>query len=318
MPGVVAFALYDWNYFFAQLVAGLTIGSLYALLALGYTMVYGILKLLNFAHGDVYMVGAYIGYFVLTALGGTLSPKVPTVPLIALMFGAAMAGCAVLGVVIERFAYRPLRRAPRIAPLISALGVSFFLQQTAVLLWGPIPKEYNPYGLHNAELFDTVALGNFRIQYVQMFVIASAVVLMVALTLLVRRTRVGKAMRATSFDLEAASMMGIDVDRVIAFTFLVGSALAGAAGVMTGIAYGNIQPYMGFGAGLKAFTAAVVGGIGNITGAMLGGMIIGVAEQLTTGYLSSAFQDLIVLSILIVFMLVRPSGILGSPALQKV
>ena len=318
MTGVVAFALYDWHYFFAQLVAGLTIGSLYALLALGYTMVYGILKLLNFAHGDVYMIGAYIGYFVLTALGGTLSPKVPTVPLIALMFCAAMAGCAVLGVVIERFAYRPLRRAPRIAPLISALGVSFFLQQTAVLLWGPIPKEYNPYGLHNAELFNSVALGNLRVQYVQMFVIASAVVLMVALTLLVRRTTVGKAMRATSFDLEAASMMGIDVDRVIAFTFLVGSALAGAAGVMTGIAYGNIQPYMGFGAGLKAFTAAVVGGIGNITGAMLGGMIIGVAEQLTTGYLSSAFQDLIVLSILIVFMLVRPSGILGSPALQKV
>jgi branched-chain amino acid transport system permease protein len=318
MPGVVAFALYDWHYFFAQLIAGLTIGSLYALLALGYTMVYGILKLLNFAHGDVYMIGAYIGYFVLINLGGTAAPEVSTVLLILLMFSAAMLGCALLGVVIERFAYRPLRRAPRIAPLISALGVSFFLQQTAVLLWGPIPKEYNPYGLHNGELFNTVALGNFRIQYVQIFVIASAVVLMVALTLLVKRTTVGKAMRATSFDLEAASMMGIDVDRVIAFTFLVGSALAGAAGVMTGIAYGNIQPYMGFGAGLKAFTAAVVGGIGNIQGAMLGGMIIGVAEQLTIGYLSSAFQDLIVLFVLIVFMLVRPTGILGSPVLQKV
>jgi branched-chain amino acid transport system permease protein len=229
-----------------------------------------------------------------------------------------MAGCAVLGVVIERFAYRPLRRAPRIAPLISALGVSFFLQQTAVLLWGPIPREYNPYALHGGVLFDTVALGNVRIQYVQLVVIGTAIALMIALTLLVRRTTVGKAMRATSFDLEAASMMGINVDRVIAFTFLVGSALAGAAGVMTGLAYGNIQPYMGFGAGLKAFTAAVVGGIGNIQGAMLGGMVIGVAEQLTTGYLSSAFQDLIVLSILIVFMLVRPTGILGSPALQKV
>jgi branched-chain amino acid transport system permease protein len=318
MPGVVAIALYDWHYFFAQLIAGLTIGSLYALLALGYTMVYGILKLLNFAHGDVYMIGAYIGYYVLTVLGGTAAPEVSTGILIALMFGAAMLGCALLGVVIERFAYRPLRRAPRIAPLISALGVSFFLQQTAVLLFGPIPKEYNPYGLHNGELFNTVALGNFRIQYVQIFVIASAVVLMVALTLLVRRTTVGKAMRATSFDLEAASMMGIDVDRVIAFTFLVGSALAGAAGVMTGLVFGNIQPYMGFGAGLKAFTAAVVGGIGNIQGAMLGGMIIGVAEQLTIGYLSSAFQDLIVLFVLIVFMLVRPTGILGSPVLHKV
>jgi branched-chain amino acid transport system permease protein len=315
---VVAFAFYDWHYFFAQLVSGLTIGSLYALLALGYTMVYGILKLLNFAHGDVYMIGAYIGYFVLIALGGAAAPEVSTALLILLMFSAAMVGCGLLGVVIERFAYRPLRRAPRIAPLISALGVSFFLQQTAVLLWGPIPKEYNPYGLHGGEIFHSVALGNLRFQYVQIFVIASAVVLMVTLTLLVRRTTVGKAMRATSFDLEAASMMGIDVDRVIAFTFLVGSALAGAAGVMTGIAYGNIQPYMGFGAGLKAFTAAVVGGIGSISGAMLGGMIIGVAEQLTIGYLSSAFQDLITLSVLIVFMLVRPTGILGSPVLQKV
>jgi len=277
MPGVVAFAFYDWHYFFAQLVAGLTLGSLYALLALGYTMVYGILKMLNFAHGDVYMVGAYIGYFVLTALGGSLSPDLPTVVLFGLMFVAAMTGCALLGVVIERFAYRPLRRAPRIAPLISALGVSFFLQQTAVLLFGAIPKDYNTFALHNRELFNTVGFGNFIIQYVQIFVVVAAVCLMIGLTALVRRTTVGKAMRATSFDLEAASMMGIDVDRVIAFTFLVGSALAGAAGVMTGIVFQNVQPYMGFGAGLKAFTAAVVGGIGNITGAMVGGVVIGVA-----------------------------------------
>ena len=318
MPGFVAFALYDWNYFFAQLIGGLTIGSLYALLALGYTMVYGILKLLNFAHGDVYMMGAYFGYFTLTALGGSASPVVPTILLFTLMFGAAMLGCSVLGVVIERFAYRPLRRAPRIAPLISALGVSFFLQQTAVLLFGPIPKQYDTYALKNGELFNTFSIGNLRIQYVQLFVIVSAIVLMIVLTLLVRRTTVGKAMRATSYDLEAASMMGINVDRVIAFTFLVGSALAGAAGVMTGIVYQNINPYMGFGAGLKAFTAAVVGGIGNIQGAMLGGMIIGVAEQLTIGYLSSAFQDIVVLSVLIVFMLFRPTGILGSPAIQKV
>ena len=318
MPGAVAFAFYDWHYFFAQFVAGLTLGSLYALLALGYTMVYGILKLLNFAHGDVYMIGAYIGYYVLTALGGMAGPRVSTTLLFLLMFGAAMLGCGVLGVVIERFAYRPLRKAPRIAPLISALGVSFFLQQTAVLLFGPIPKEYNPYGLHGGELFNAVTVGNLSIQYVQIFVIVAAIVLMVALTLLVRRTKVGKAMRATSFDLEAASMMGIDVNRVIAFTFLVGSALAGASGVMTGIAYGNIQPYMGFGAGLKSFTAAVVGGIGNIQGAMLGGIIIGVAEELTIGYLSSAFQDLIVLSVLIVFMLFKPTGLLGSPVIQKV
>ena len=318
MPGVIAIALYDWNYFFAQLVAGLTIGSLYALLALGYTMVYGILKLLNFAHGDVYMMGAYLGYYVLTALGGSASPAVSTGLLFALMFGAAMLGCGVLCVVIERFAYRPLRRAPRIAPLISALGVSFFLQQTAVLIFGPIPKQYDTYSLNGGELFNTISIGNLRIQYAQLLVIVSAIVLMAALTLLVRRTTVGKAMRATSVDLEAASMMGINVDRVIAFTFLIGSALAGAAGVMAGIVFQNINPYMGFGAGLKAFTAAVVGGIGNIQGAMLGGMIIGVAEQLTIGYLSSAFQDLIVLSVLILFMLFRPTGILGSPAIQKV
>jgi branched-chain amino acid transport system permease protein len=318
MSGVVAFALYDWHYFFAQLVAGLTIGSLYALLALGYTMVYGILKLLNFAHGDVYMIGAYIGYFVLTALGGAGSPSVGTAILFMFMFGAAMIGCALLGVAIERFAYRPLRKAPRIAALISALGVSFFLQQTAVLLFGAIPKEYNTYGLHGGELFNNITIGNFRIQYAQILVIASAVGLMIALALLVWKTNIGKAMRATSYDLEAASMMGIDVNRVIAFTFFVGSALAGAAGVMTGLVFQNIQPYMGFGAGLKAFTAAVVGGIGSIPGAMLGGMIIGVAEELTIGYLSSAFQDLITLSVLIVFMMFRPTGILGKPLLQKV
>jgi len=311
MNAVLAFTLYDWHYFFAQLVAGLTTGSLYALLALGYTMVYGILKLLNFAHGDVYMIGAYIGYFVLTALGGSASPSVPLAVLFFLMFSASMIGCGLLGVVIERFAYRPLRHAPRIAPLISALGVSFFLQQSAVLMFTAIPKSYNTFSLHNRELFNTVGVGNFQIQYAQLFVVASALLLMVALTLFVRLTRVGKAMRATSYDIEAASMMGIDVDRVIAVTFLIGSALAGAAGVMTGIVFQNIQPYMGFGAGLKAFTAAVVGGIGNLTGAMLGGMVIGVAEALTVGYLSSAFQDLIVLSVLIVFMLFRPSGILG-------
>src|SRR5437868_4637705 len=197
MHAVVAFALYDWHYFFAQLVAGLTLGSLYALLALGYTMVYGILKLLNFAHGDVYMIGAYIGYFVLTALGGSASPSVPLAVLFFLMFSASMVGCGLLGVVIERFAYRPLRLAPRIAPLISALGVSFFLQQTSVLMFTAIPKSYDTFSLHNRELFNTVGAGNFQFQYAQIFVIASALLLMVALTLFVRLTRVGKAMRAT-------------------------------------------------------------------------------------------------------------------------
>jgi branched-chain amino acid transport system permease protein len=281
-------------------------------------MVYGILKLLNFAHGDVYMIGAYIGWFVLSWLGGVSSPNVSTAVLFIAMFFVSMAGCAVLGVVIERFAYRPLRHAPRIAPLISALGVSFVLQQSAVLLWGSEPKSYNTYGLHNGNLFTSISIGNFRFQYAELLVFASAIALMIALTLFVGRTRVGKAMRATSYDLEAASMMGIDVDRVIAITFLIGSALAAAAGVMTGIVFQNIQPYMGFGAGLKAFTAAVVGGIGNIFGAMLGGMIIGVIEAMTIGYLSSTFEDLIVFTILIAFMLFRPRGLLGSPVVQKV
>jgi branched-chain amino acid transport system permease protein len=281
-------------------------------------MVYGVLKLLNFAHGDVFMIGGYVGYFVFTALGGAVAPKLALGWTLLLMFGAAMTGCAILGVVIERFAYRPLRRAPRIAPLISALGVSFFLEQTAVLLWGSNPRTYNTFALRNGELFSGFTVGNFHIQWAQLLVIGSAVMLMIGLTLLVWRTTVGKAMRATSIDPEAASMMGIDIDRVISFTFLVGSALAGAAGVMYGLVYQNVQPYMGYGAGLKAFTAAVVGGIGNVAGAMLGGVLIGLAEVFTSGYLTSTFQDLIVFSLLIVFMLFRPTGIRGTLVPQKV
>ncbi|HZT94375.1 MAG TPA: branched-chain amino acid ABC transporter permease [Gaiellaceae bacterium] len=323
MSGVLAFQLYNWHIFFANLVGGITIGSLYALIALGYTMVYGVLKLLNFAHGDVVMVGAYIGWFVLNALGSPLQPVLPIVPLLLLAFAAAMVGCGALGVVIERFAYRPLRRAPRIAPLITAIGVSFFLQQTAVLLWGANPRSYNTFELRAGksgigELFHSISVGNFSIQYVQLVVIVSNVALMVALSLFVWRTRTGKAMRAVSFDAEASSMMGIDVDRVISITFLLGSALAGAAGVMIGLAYQQLNPYLGFGTGLKAFIAAVVGGIGNIGGAVLGGLFIGLVETFTVGYLSSAFSDLIVFTVLILFMLYRSTGIRGAPVLSKV
>jgi branched-chain amino acid transport system permease protein len=319
MHGIVAFQLYDWHYFFAELISGLTAGSLYALIALGYTMVYGVLKLLNFAHGDVYMVGAFIGWFVLNALGSPFKPIMPIVPLILLAFAASMVGCGILGVVIERFAYRPLRKAPRIAPLITAIGVSFFLQQTAVLLWGANYRSYNTASLRNDELFSSITISkNFSIQYVQLVVILSTVLLMLALSLFVWKTRTGKAMRAVSYDPEASSMMGIDVDRVIAITFLLGSALAGAAGVMTGLIFQQLNPYMGFGAGLKAFVAAVVGGIGNIGGAMLGGLFIGLAETFTVAYLSSAFSDLIVFSILVVFMLFRSTGLRGAPVLSKV
>ncbi len=318
MSGVLAFQVYDWHYFFAEVLNGLTLGSLYALIALGYTMVYGVLKLLNFAHGDVFMFGAYIGWFVLNALGSPLTPVLPIVPLLLLAFLAAMIGCGALGIVIERFAYRPLRRAPRIAPLITALGVSFFLEQTAVLLWGANPRQYDLFSLYNGKLFSSFSVGNLTIQYAQIVVIVSAVVLMLALTLFVGRTRTGKAMRAVSFDAEAASMMGIDIDRVIMVTFLLGGALAGAAGVMWGVVQSSLNPYLGFGVGLKAFTAAVVGGIGNIGGAMLGGLLVGLAETFTSGYLSSTFQDLIVFTLLIAFMLLRPTGIRGAPVLQKV
>jgi branched-chain amino acid transport system permease protein len=307
-----------WHYLFSQLVAGLTLGSLYALIALGYSMVYGILKLLNFAHGDVFMIGSYIGYFVLTAFGGAVNPSIPVALLILLMFGAAMTGSGVLGIAIERFAYRPLRRASRIAPLISALGVSFFLQQTAAILFGATPKQYQTFSLSGGSLFDRITIGSFEIQYMQLIVILAAVFLMVVLTQLVARTRVGKAMRATSFDLEAASMMGIDVDRVIVFTFLVGSALAGAAGVMNGLLFQNTFPTLGFNAGLLAFTAAVVGGIGSIPGAMAGGVAIGLAQAFAIGYLSSGYQNVIVFGVLILFMLLRPIGLFGTPALQKV
>jgi branched-chain amino acid transport system permease protein len=318
MSGVLAFQLYNWHFFFAELINGLTLGSLYALIALGYTMVYGVLKLLNFAHGDVFMIGAYIGWFVLNALGSPTNPVLPLVPLLLLAFAASMVGCAGLGITIERFAYRPLRKAPRIAPLITALGVSYLLEQSAVLMWGANPRQYDLFELNNGELFKSITIGNFTIQYAQIMVIGSAALLMVALALFVGRTRTGKAMRAVSFDSEAASMMGIDIDRVIMVTFLIGSALAGAGGVMWGVIQSSLNPYMGFGVGLKAFTAAVVGGIGNIFGAMLGGLLIGLAETFTAGYLTSVFQDLVVFSILIIFMLIRPTGIRGAPVLQKV
>ncbi|HYZ79610.1 MAG TPA: branched-chain amino acid ABC transporter permease [Gaiellaceae bacterium] len=307
----------NWGLFFDLTVSGLTLGSVYALIALGYSMVYGILKLLNFAHGDVYMIGAFLGYFALSGLGGPASPSLASWLVVTLMFLASMLGCGVLGVVIERFAYRPLRNAPRIAPLISALGVSFFLQNSALLVFGASFRDYgtdliggNPYHI-GQNLFFSVP---------QLLTVIASVALMVALTLLVARTRIGKAMRATSFDREAAEMMGIDVDRVIASTFFIGSALAGAAGVMFGLVFGQIYHFMGFLAGLKGFTAAVIGGIGSIPGAMLGGFVVGLAESYATGYLpqGSTFKNLYVFSLLIVVILVRPSGLLGRADIKKV
>jgi branched-chain amino acid transport system permease protein len=318
---------FDSTLFVQLLVNGLTLGSLYALIALGYSMVYGILKLLNFAHGDVYMVGAFVGYGVLSGLGGPLSPDIALVPLIVLMFLGAMLASGALGVVIERFAYRPLREAPRIAPLISALGVSFFLQNSMLLLFGAQFRSYNSFllGSDQPELFipgpliDALfVVAGVNVQLIQVVVLAVTVGLMVTLTLLVARTPIGKAMRATAYDREAAAMMGIDVDRVIAATFFIGSVLAGAAGVMFGLLFSQVFHFMGFLAGLKGFTAAVVGGIGSIPGAMLGGLLVGLTEAYAAGYVGGRWADLIVFGILIFVLLVRPSGLLGARAIHKV
>ena len=236
-----------------------------------------------------------------------------------LMVAAGAIGCGVLGVVIERFAYRPLRNAPRIAPLISALGVSFFLQNSVLLLFGADFKQYGTFDFSNGDLIARgIHWGPLNVSLVRIVLFCSAFATMGVLSILVYRTQMGKAMRATSFDREAAAMMGIDVDRVIVWTFLIGSALAGVAGVLVGLAFYSVNHFMGFGYGLKGFTAAVVGGIGSIPGAMLGGLLIGLAEAYAAGYVSTTWQDLIVFSILIGFMLLRPTGILGKATITKV
>ena len=302
--------------FIQELVNGLTQGSLYALVALGYSMVYGVLKLLNFAHGDLYMVGAFIGYFVLQWFGGASALAVPVPIVLLAMFLVAGGGVGALGVAIERFAYRPLRDAPRIAPLITALGVSFLLENAMLLLFGASYRNYDTSAFIS---FSTgIHIGALNIDIVRIMVIVLSVLLMIGLRLLVNRTRLGKQMRAVASDREAAEMLGINVDYTIAATFFLGSALAGISGVMAGLVFNEVYTLMGFIVGLKAFTAAVVGGIGSIAGAMLGGMLIGIAESFITGYISSTYTNLIVFGILIVVMILRPSGLLGRVQLQKV
>ena len=304
------------SFFFQELVNGLTTGALYALVALGFSMVYGVLKLLNFAHGDLYMVGAYIGFFVIQWFGGAqhLSIAVPLLLVIMFVLAAGLVGG--LGVAIERFAYRPLRDAPRIAPLITAIGVSFFLESSALLLFGAQYRVYNTADF--ISLSSGIQIGSVTIDSVQILVLVLGVVLMVGLQLLVNRTRLGRQVRAVAADREAAEMLGINVNFVITATFFLGSALAGVAGIMGGLLFNQVTSTIGFIAGLKAFSAAVVGGIGSIPGAMLGGLVIGVAESFVTGYISSTYSNLIVFGILIVVMLIRPSGLLGRAQLQKV
>ena len=304
------------SFFFQELVNGVTTGALYALVALGFSMVYGVLKLLNFAHGDLYMVGAYIGFFVIQWFGGAQHLTIAVPLLLVIMFVLAAGLVGGLGVAIERFAYRPLRDAPRIAPLITAIGVSFFLERSALLLFGAQYRVYNTADF--ISLSSGIQIGSVTIDSVQILVLVLGVVLMAGLQLLVNRTRLGRQMRAVAADREAAEMLGINVNFVITATFFLGSALAGVAGIMGGLLFNQVTSTIGFIAGLKAFTAAVVGGIGSIPGAMLGGLVIGVAESFVTGYISSTYSNLIVFGILIVVMLIRPSGLLGRAQLQKV
>jgi len=310
--------------FLQQIINGVQLGSIYALIALGYTMVYGVLRLINFAHGDVFMIGAFVGFYAAKALklteqptlGGALLTLLPVLLL-------TMAVCALLGLVIERFAYRPLRRAPRLTALITAIGVSLFLVNSAQLIFGADPKFF-PSVTPQGEA-GTLQLGRVTIAKDQMILVISAALLMAVLTYIVNHTRMGKAMRAVSHDADAAALMGVNIDRVIAFTFGLGAALAGAGGVLfASLTYAKILPLMGVQMGLKAFVAAVVGGIGSIPGAMLGGLLMGLSESFVKGapaiggFEPSRFADAVAFILLIVVLLIRPAGLLGRFAPEKV
>lgn len=299
-----------------QIVNGLSLGSIYALIALGYTMVYGILKLINFAHGEVFMIGAYAGYYTASSLGvQAYEASGAGFPLLlgVVVLVAAMLLSAMLGVTIEALAYRPVRAAPRLTPLITAIGVSLFLQNVAMLVFSPNPRRYPAILAEVRFELGGVILTNIK---VAIFVVAMS--LMLGLHLFVQKTWTGRAMRALSMNIDAAKLMGIDVNKTIRSTFAVGSALAAAGGILFGLDQIMINPLMGVLTGLKAFVAAVLGGIGNIPGALLGGLLIGLAEQLTAGYLSPDYRDAITFVILILVLLVKPEGLLGVVRQEKV
>ena len=286
-----------------QLVNGLILGSVYALLALGYTMVYGIIKLINFAHGDIYMIGAFMGYYLINILKFNFF----------LSLILAMIGTAILGVLIEFLAYRPLRNSTRIAALITAIGVSFLLEYGMIFFVGANTRSF-------PQVIKTVRfnLGPISISNIQLLILGISIFLMVALQFIVQKTKMGKAMRAVSVDSDAAQLMGINVNRTISFTFALGSALAGAAGVLIALYYNSLEPLMGMTPGIKSFVAAVLGGIGIIPGAALGGFVIGLLETFATALGLSDFRDAIVYAILIVILPIRPAGILGKNVKEKV
>ena len=302
--------------FFQQLINGLSLGGIYALVALGYTMVYGIIELINFAHGDVYTLGSFFSLAILLALGvtGELHGFM-LVWIVLLTICLAMLLCGITGVLIERLAYRRLRNAPRLAPLITAIGMSFILENIMQLWRGPSPVAF-PSVIPNP----TLHLGGVEIAAKQILVVVLAVVMMAALQLFIYRTKMGKAMRATAQDRDAAQLMGININTTIALTFLIGSALAGAAGFVSGVYYGTTWFFNGFDAGLKAFTAAVLGGIGNVAGAMLGGFLIGLVSAFATQYVPQGAQwtNVVVFSVLVLVLVFRPSGLLGESVPEKV
>lgn len=289
--------------FLQQLINGLHVGSIYALIALGYTMVYGIIKLINFAHGDIMMLGAFTAFMTLT----TFQLPIGVVLLITMIF------CAIAGMLIERIAYKPLRNAPRISALITAIGVSFVLENLFLILFGASSKPF-PYHINLPPL----SIGPLQITWITIITLLLSVGIMLMLDFFIKKTKIGKAMRAVSEDQDAAQLMGINTSTTISITFAIGSALGGVGGVLYSIAYPQIQPYMGVMPGLKAFIAAVLGGIGIMPGAMLGGFLMGIIESLTKGYISTLWSDAIVFGILILVLLIKPTGILGKNIREKV
>lgn len=290
--------------FLSYLISGISLGSVYAIIALGYTMVYGIAKMLNFAHGDIIMIGGYVSFVAVSSLG--LNPWIAMV--------IAMAVCTLLGVLIERFAYKPLRQATSLAVLITAIGVSYLLQNAALLIWGANPKVYTPIISGTLNLFG----GKLSVSYISLLTVAACIIIMIALTVFTSKSKLGKAMRACSEDKGAALLMGINVNRTISLTFAIGSALAAIAGVLLCSSYPTLMPTTGSMPGIKAFTAAVFGGIGSIPGAFIGGILLGVIEALAKAYISMQLSNSIVFAVLIIVLLVRPVGLLGKKISEKV
>jgi len=302
-------------YFLQQLINGLTLGSIYGLIAIGYTMVYGIIGMINFAHGEIYMIGAFISIIALLVLGLAGVSYVPLA--LALVLLTTMFFTSVYGWTVERLAYRPLRGSHRLAPLISAIGMSIFLQNYVQILQGAREKPMPPLIQGGFNVFESGGFG-VRLSYLQLLIMLLTLVLMIAFTTLIAATRLGRAQRACAQDIGMAALLGVDVDRVISTTFVMGAALAAVAGLMVTLYYGVVDFFIGFLAGVKAFTAAVLGGIGSLPGAMLGGVLIGLIEAFWSGYFSAEYKDVSVFVVLILVLVLRPTGLLGRPELEKV